>query len=1149
MKRTTLLLLLLTSVFTAWAQPVDIDAAFLCAGAQLRVLVARSDSARIASAGSGKIMPRSVNADGSLRMVGENDWCSGFFPGMLWQMYRYSLDTYWRQQAERNTWMLERVQHHNGSHDIGFMMGCSFGKAYELTGDNRYRDILLESARTLTTRFDPTVGCIRSWSWGGDRWRFPVIIDNMMNLELLFEASRISGDSTFQRIAVSHANRTLANHFRADHTSYHVVDYNPESGEPIRRMTFQGHHDESVWSRGQAWGLYGFTVCYRYTHNPAYLEQAQQIARTFFTLPHLPADLIPYWDMKDPRLDEAASVPRDASAAAIFASGLYELADYSEAADATWFRQLADRILQSLTEHYQSAPGTQHGFLLQHSTGNHPGGDEIDTSINYADYYYLEALNRSRRFRPMALDTSRSLEAALAVKHTFDAISLGNLTYTMPLHTGQRAQGPAGDPDYAIYGTCSADFDLCELSPAEYLQRAASKPDVGVRLSFDVSSDLDVGIANVNVVFRGKDHSGLGAHLVNVPAGETRHVDYDFDELTLTDLYSLSFYTDIKGRNISRHDSVTYRITNAQLEYVQHPEKTQGWLPDADAIVIPFSGYTTNGTKTALCAHRPKSPKVFTLTDATTGVEVYRGKARGTKTTIGRYTVLDFSTFVTPGSYILHYDDRASAPFAIGDDVLLPSAEKVLNFIHCQRCGDAVEGIHGPCHTDVYADHNGQSYPYAGGWHDAGDLSQQTLQTADVAFSLLETYDVLRNTSPALARNSKEEALFGLRQVLRCRFGDGYHASSIGLLHWTDGLALTYDDIHSVRQQNTAFDNFLYAAYEAYAARLLDDERLAAIAAEDFTFAREKFERDGIDRFTIEMEHTYNTSRCTFMAAASWAASMLYSLTHDEAYARYAADYASELLACQETRGRFAGFFYRDASHVAAVHFIHQSREQLPMQALTALCTTQPDHPSAAQWRDAVRLYGQYLKRTMAYTAPYGMLPSGVYRDAEYTDADGFNRLHLWAPANAHELYDQQLAEGVNVGDGLTLRRFPVWFSIFNGNEAIHLSSGKAAALCGRLLGDDELLQIAREQAYWTLGKNPFCQSLIYGEGQRYPLLDSFSSGDIMGAIPVGIRSFGNTDVPYWPLTNNACYKEVWLTSAGKWLSLIAEIQKVTLQQ
>lgn len=170
------------------------------------------------------------------------------------------------------------------------------------------------------------------------------------------------------------------------------------------------------------------------------------------------------------------------------------------------------------------------------------------------------------------------------------------------------------------------------------------------------------------------------------------------------------------------------------------------------------------------------------------------------------------------------------------------------------------------------------------------------------------------------------------------------------------------------------------------------------------------------------------------------------------------------------------------------------------------------------------------------------MIPSGVYKDHEYDDGEGFSHLHLWAPTNANELYDKQLAEGVKVGKGLTLRRFPIWFSIFNGNEAVMLSSGKAAAICGNVLNDDELKQIAREQLYWTVGKNPFRQSLIYGEGHRYPSLNNFSSGEIVGAMPVGIRSYGNSDEPFWPLTNNACYKEVWLTSAGKWLSLVAEL-------
>ena len=196
-------------------------------------------------------------------------------------------------------------------------------------------------------------------------------------------------------MAMSHANQTLKNHFRDDFSSYHVVDYNPADGSVIKRITHQGIADESVWSRGQAWGLYGFTMCYRYTKDVRYLQQAQRIARFFFTQNDLPADLIPYWDMRDPAIaTKPAEVPRDASAAAIFASGLYELATYVGEAEAQHYREIADGILQALTAHYQPAPETAQGFLLLHSTGNYPANDEIDVPIIYADYYYLEALNR-----------------------------------------------------------------------------------------------------------------------------------------------------------------------------------------------------------------------------------------------------------------------------------------------------------------------------------------------------------------------------------------------------------------------------------------------------------------------------------------------------------------------------------------------------------------------------------------------------------------------------------------------------------------------------------------------------------------------------------------------------------------------------------
>ncbi len=383
-------------LMTLCAQAQTNNDAWKAADVQLRFLLEQTALNRKSIADKSKLMPRCVEKDGSLRLVGIGDWCSGFFPGELWLMWQHTQDDFWREWAVSNTWKLEELKWNNSSHDLGFMVYNSFGKAYELTGERSYRDVVIQAAKTLASRYDANVGCIRSWSWGTpDRWQFAVIIDNMMNLELLFQASLLTGDRQYYDMAVSHANQTLKNHFREDFSSYHVVDYNPADGSVIKRITHQGIADESVWSRGQAWGLYGFTMCYRFTKDVHYLQQAQQIARFFFEQKDLPADLIPYWDMRDPAIKtHPTEVPRDASAAAVFASGLYELVSYVGEAEAQTYRRLADGILQSLTTQYQPAPETSQGFLLLHSTGNYPANDEIDVPIIYADYYYLEALTR-----------------------------------------------------------------------------------------------------------------------------------------------------------------------------------------------------------------------------------------------------------------------------------------------------------------------------------------------------------------------------------------------------------------------------------------------------------------------------------------------------------------------------------------------------------------------------------------------------------------------------------------------------------------------------------------------------------------------------------------------------------------------------------
>ncbi len=318
-------------------------------------------------------------------------WCSGFYPGSLLYLYEYSKDPALLTEANRIDKLLEKEQFNKGTHDLGFMMYCSFGNANRLQPSKEYDEILLNSAKSLSTRFNATAGVIKSWDHG--TWKYPVIIDNMMNLELLFWATRYSGDSSYYKIAVSHANTTMKNHFRADYSSYHVVDYDVTDGSVISKKTHQGYADYSAWARGQAWGLYGYVVMYRATKDQKYLTHANNIAKFIMSRPNLPEDKIPFWDYNSP---EIPATYRDASAAAITASALMELCKYGndEERKQSYIR-FAEKVIRSLSTQTYTAPiGENGGFILKHSTGHLPGNSEVDVPLTYADYYYIEAMMR-----------------------------------------------------------------------------------------------------------------------------------------------------------------------------------------------------------------------------------------------------------------------------------------------------------------------------------------------------------------------------------------------------------------------------------------------------------------------------------------------------------------------------------------------------------------------------------------------------------------------------------------------------------------------------------------------------------------------------------------------------------------------------------
>lgn len=355
--------------------------------------------------------PRS-SKDGKITYAGIEEWTGGFWPGALWFMYEYTQKPEWKQAAIKWTETLESNQFNTNHHDIGFMMYNSYGNGYRLTGNEKYKAILIQSAKSLCTRYNEKVGAIKSWNDkpsldGKDILHYPVIIDNMMNLELLFFASKITGDTMYKHIAIKHAEKTMENHVRSDFSSYHVVDYDTITGKAIHKETNQGFAHNSTWTRGQAWGVYGFTMTYRETKDKRFLNTAMKMADFFIHHKNLPSDKIPNWDFNVNEAGYASPataqsnqlnyIPRDASAAAILASALLELSNYAGTKGAL-YKNTAVEILTSLSSpSYFAKPGTNNHFLLMHCTGNANRVSEVDKPIMYGDYYFLEALLRAKK--------------------------------------------------------------------------------------------------------------------------------------------------------------------------------------------------------------------------------------------------------------------------------------------------------------------------------------------------------------------------------------------------------------------------------------------------------------------------------------------------------------------------------------------------------------------------------------------------------------------------------------------------------------------------------------------------------------------------------------------------------------------------------
>ena len=392
MKSYPLLLVTALLLFSCTSDPNRPDAlledALDFAATQLeKTVIAVNDSTKF---------PRTTDENNQWISKPARDWTAGFFPGALWLMYEATNKAQWKEWAEKWTAGMYDQQFNDGTHDTGFMMYCSYGNGYRLAPKEDYKKVLLQTAETLCRRFNPVVGCIKSWDWMKpvEEFPYPVIIDNMMNLELLFWATKAGGDQKYDDIAVKHADTTLKNHIRENNSTWHVLQYDPETGAVLKKHTHQGYADESAWARGQAWGLYGYTVCYRETGEKRFLDTAKALANFF--IDNLPEDFVPYWDFDAPDIPDEE---RDTSAGAIAASALLELSTFCDVDEKDKYWNAGVQTLKSLAGPNYLAKGTDNPAILLHAVGSKPGNSEIDVPLIYGDYYFIEGLLRYKSLK------------------------------------------------------------------------------------------------------------------------------------------------------------------------------------------------------------------------------------------------------------------------------------------------------------------------------------------------------------------------------------------------------------------------------------------------------------------------------------------------------------------------------------------------------------------------------------------------------------------------------------------------------------------------------------------------------------------------------------------------------------------------------
>jgi hypothetical protein len=633
-----------------------------------------------------------------------------------------------------------------------------------------------------------------------------------------------------------------------------------------------------------------------------------------------------------------------------------------------------------------------------------------------------------------------------------------------------------------------------------------------------------------------------GEHTVVLRNHEWNHVVWEVGNVARDKVTSLEIVYEMDGNEPEAADTATFDFSRLELERVD-PDYVEGWGVWPGRISFSHVGYQSGATKSAIASGL--SAHEFRLIDQTTGETVLTKPIQTVKAHIGTFQVMDFSEVRQTGSYILEAEGITTRPFRIDPNVWSDTIWKALNFFYAERCGIAIPGVHGVCHRDWTSVHGDKRIVVNGGWHDAGDLTQGLMGTAEITYSLLSLAERLhaRGEDPQLYERLLEEGRWGLDWILKTSFGDGYRAGGAVNGRRTNGIIGDFDDISS-KATNSPWVNFLAANTEALAARVLkeSDPRLAAYALKmaetDWQFAVAGMAAADAPASKERYQVSFDSANVAHLAHAEGvlASVELFRATGDPRYMEKAAELARVILDSQERKRPnwttpLTGFFYTSPAKDNVLHYCHNSREQMPVIALAHLCNAFPNHPDWMKWYSAVTLFSQYVQTTAQYTEPYGMLTSSIYQDDEYP----------LVPETRRESFRKQVLNGVPLGAGHYLRLFPVWMD-YRGNNGTVLSRTQALAMAAHLRGDLDLEQLSQQQLEWVIGRNPFSESTMWGEGYDFPPLYTPMSGDIVGGLPVGIQTRGENDVPYWPVQSTWTYKEIWQNPAARWMFLMRDL-------